>query len=438
MRSFQDVIVKKPNSCPPDCHLCEEACANRFEDSLGTAIQAIHTPEVNFHGVISCIQCSEPRCIEVCPAGAIVKGKEDGVVTVIEEKCVGCGLCTLACPYGGVYLNPEKGKSFKCDMCDGEPKCIAACPYGVLEFRQNSRIQKYMQDEDLLSPGVRACAGCPAELALRFTLKVLGKDTVIFSAPGCMTTIVLGWEDKSSTRVTTFPCLLPGVASTMTGVYRYYRHIGREVKLLAFVGDAATVDIGFQALSGAAERRENFIYICYDNEGYMNTGVQRGGATPFLAWTYSTPVGGLRHGKEENSKNIPLILLAHEVPYVATATIAYMEDFAQKLTKAMAVRDGLAYIHLYSPCPTGWRASTKTAIDISRAAVETNYFPLWEAERGKLRLTYEVSAPKPVSALTELMGKFAHLSDGELQQVQAMVDTRFHRIKALASLGGKC
>lgn len=436
MRKFYDVLAKGYNSCPVDCHACEDACVSRMKDSLGTRINVIHIPEINFSGVISCVQCSDPRCAEICPTGAIVKSKEDGIVRITEEKCAGCGMCTLACPYGGIYYNSEVQMPFKCDMCTGEdqPACVKACPYGVLEFLQNSRIQSYLRDEDLVSPGTRLCAGCPAELALRFTMRVLGRDTIIFSAPGCITTVVLGFKTKASIRAAAFSCLLPSIASTMTGVYRYYKHIGREVQLLAFAGDAATIDIGFQALSGAAERGENLIYICYDNEGYMNTGIQASGSTPFLAWTNSTPVGGTRHGKDRLSKNLPLIMVEHGVPYVATATIAYMEDFGQKLTKAMGVKDGLSYIHLFSPCPTGWRASPSTAIDISRLAVETNYFPLWEAEKGVIRLTKEIARPKPIEEYTKSVGRFSHLDEDDLQQFQAMVDERFDRIKSLASL----
>jgi len=221
----------------------------------------------------------------------------------------------------------------------------------------------------------------------------------------------------------------------MTGVYRYYRNIGRDdINLAAFVGDGATVDIGFQALSAAIERRENFIYICNDNEGYMTTGVQRSGSTPLWAQTNTTPVGQAGHGKGEDSKYLPLILLFHRAPYVATATMAYPEDYAQKLAKAMKVKDGVAYIHLFSPCVTGWRIDEDKGLDVSRLAVETNYFPLWEAEHGKLRLTHEVTKPKDIKEYTNLSGKYSHLTPEDLEQVQDTVNERYAMIKALASM----
>lgn len=433
MKDFYDVLVKRYNSCPPDCSLCEKTCANRNESSLGAAIQAIHIPETGFHGVIACNQCGEPSCLEICPSGAIVKSEDNGVVRILEEKCVGCGLCTLACPYGGIYFNPEMQKPFKCDTCDDNPACVDACPYGVLDFLKTRLVQSYLHDEDLLPQGARACQGCPAELALRLCLRVLGRDAILFGAPGCMLPVVLGSGTMATTGLATFPCLFTNPVSTMTGVYRYYRHIGKEVKLLGFVGDGCIADVAFQTLSGAAERGENIIIICYDNEGYMNTGIQRSSTTPFGAWTTTTPTGQMRRGKEEKSKDVPLIMVAHEIPYVATASIAYVEDYVQKLHKAMNVKDGMAYIHLFSPCPTGWRSSLDSGIEISRLAVETNYFPLWEAEHGKLQLTHEIPNPKPIHELTKLMGKFSHLVPKELEQLQELVNARSAKIKTLAS-----
>jgi pyruvate/2-oxoacid:ferredoxin oxidoreductase beta subunit len=219
----------------------------------------------------------------------------------------------------------------------------------------------------------------------------------------------------------------------MTGVYRYYRKIGKKVKLVAFVGDGATVDIGFQALSGAAERGENFIYICYDNEGYMNTGVQRSGSTPYAARTTTTPVSAIHRGKQQASKYLPLLMLFHRIPYVATANIFHLEDYAEKLLKAAEINDGVAYIHLFSPCTTGWGIDESRAIDASRLAVETNYFPLWEAIRGKLRLTHMETTPKPIQEYTKLMDKYAHLTDEELNELQELVNDRYDTIAFLAS-----
>jgi len=432
-----DTLKIEINQCPPDCRLCEEACAKEKGDSVISLsrIKPVHIPQLGFHAALTCIQCSQPRCQQVCPAGAIEKSPEDGTVRIDESKCVGCGLCTLACPYGGIYYDHQTQKSFKCDRCNGEPKCVEACPYQVISYVQNSPILSYLHEEDVVAPGTSACRGCPAELALRFTLRILGPNTILFTAPGCLISFVIGFGTQSGVRLAHFPTLLTNVASSMTGVSRYYKRIGRDVNLVAFVGDGSTVDAGFQPLSGAAERGENFIYICYDNEGYMNTGVQRSGSTPLGAQTTTTPAGAVRHGKAQNSKYLPLLLLFHGAPYVATANIAYPEDYARKLTKAMNVKDGLVYIHMLSPCPTGWGMREDRGFDACRLAVETNYFPLWEAEHGRVRLTHQVNNPKPIREYIGLMGKYSHLTADDVERVQESVNERYNEIEALASSG---
>lgn len=433
MPTTYDTLKIEFNRCPPDCRLCEEACAREKGESLFSLsrIKPVHIPQVDFHSAMTCVQCSQPRCQQVCPAGAIEKNPDDGVVRIDESRCVGCGLCTLACPYGAIYYNHQTQKAFKCDRCNGEPKCMEACPYQVITCVNNSRVLSYLGEEDFISPGARPCRGCPAELALRFTLRVLGKNTILFGAPGCCN-FPMGFGTRALTNLAYFPCLLTNVASSMTGVSVYYKSIGREVNLVAFVGDGATADIGFQSLSGAAERGENFIYICNDNEGYMATGVQRSSTTPFGAQTATTPVGKVRHGKEQNSKYLPVVMLFHGVPYVATATMAYPEDYAQKLVKAMNVKDGIAYIHLFSPCVTGWGIDEDKGLDVCRLAVETNYSPLWEAEHGKVRLTQEIANPKPVREYTDLLGKYSHLTVEDLEQVQEFVNARYDLIKNLS------
>lgn len=165
----------------------------------------------------------------------------------------------------------------------------------------------------------------------------------------------------------------------------------------------------------------------------MNTGVQRSGSTPFGARTTTTPVGEVRRGKEQTSKYLPLLMLFHGIPYVATASISHPEDYARKLVKAANVKDGMAYLHLFSPCPTGWGIDEDRGIDAARLAVETNYFPLWEAENGKVRLTHEVAHPKPVGEYTALMDKYSHLTPKDIERIQQSVNTRYGQIKRLAS-----
>ena len=268
------------------------------------------------------------------------------------------------------------------------------------------------------------------ELLSRFTLQVLGKDIILFGAPGCG---VLG----ERCQVAYYGCLMTNVPSSMTGVKRYFDRIHQEVTCVALVGDGTTADVGFQVLSAAAERGEKILYICYDNEGYMNTGIQRSSTTPLSSWTTTTPIGPKGRGKKNVSKNVPLLMAFHEIPYVATATLAFLEDYAEKLKKAQtASKDGMAYIHVLTPCPTGWRSAPNSVLELCRAAVESNYFPLWEADYGAIRITHQVPYPKPVKDFTKLMGRFSHLSAAELHHLQEYTDRRYEQIKKLSELGG--
>ncbi len=436
MKAFYDTLKIEHGSCPPDCWACEEACAKARDGNVleGGRIKSVHLTGGSFNGAITCNQCSEPQCQAVCPTGAITKSAETGAVTIEESKCVGCALCTLACSYGGIYYNQSTKKSFKCDRCDGDPKCVDACKYGVLSYSRNRVLRSHLKIDDAITSGTGLCFGCPAELANRLTIRIIGNDAIYFGAPGCACSNFIGFGTQPTAKVAAFLCLLNNTAASMTGAKRYFQKKGRDVRTVAFVGDGATVDIGFQSLSGAAERGENLLYICYDNEAYMNTGIQRSSSTSLGAWTNTTPVGKIRHGKETPGKNVPLLMAFHGAPYVATATVGHLDDYAEKLEKAMAVKDGLAYIHLFSPCPTGWRAQTDAAIDLCKAAVETNYFPLWEAENGKFRITHPVDRVRPISDFTGLMGRYSHLDGEELQGLQRSVDARYSQIQALCDI----
>jgi pyruvate/2-oxoacid:ferredoxin oxidoreductase beta subunit len=306
------------------------------------------------------------------------------------------------------------------------------------KFRNSLRTKYMVKVDDTISHGTTLCPGCPAELALRFTLRVLGKDVILVGCPGCAAAMILAMETKEGIKPPSrVPCqmsLFTSVAATMTGIKRFYNKIGKDVKVVSFVGDGATADIGFQALSGAAERGENVIYICYDNEGYMNTGIQRSSTTPLGAWTTTTEVGKCQRGKEKSSKYVPLLIALHAgASYVATATVASLTDYAQKLTKAAEVKDGLSYLHLFSPCPIGWRAPDDSAIDMCKAAVATNYFPLWEAERGVFRITHEVKNPKPIQEFIRMGSRFRHLTEEDLAALQQVVDSRLITIQKLAN-----
>ncbi len=299
-----------------------------------------------------------------------------------------------------------------------------------------SRVFEYFRDEDQFAGGVSLCTGCLAELTLRILSKVLGKEIVLLTCPSCAISILEGQETGAWHRLSYYACLMTGVASSATGLVRYYRKIGKDVTVVCFTGDGCAADVGFQTLSGAAERNEKFIYITYDNEGYMNTGVQRSSTSPIGAVTTTTPYGVAREGKETSAKDLALIMAMHRVPYVATATLSHMEDFVKKLRKAEEKKnEGFVYIHLFSPCPVGWRIADDSSIQVCRMAVRTNYFPLWEAENGKFRFTHKTGNPRPIEEFTRLMGRFSHLKEEDLAKLQQLVNERFNLIKSLTEMG---
>ena len=423
---YYDTLVVSHRSCPPSCTLCVDACRGRNEKTSPEVIRKVDLPEKSFHSALLCNQCSQPECGTICPTGAIFRSSA-GVVTINEESCIGCGLCTLVCPYGGIFLGRNQRKAGKCDLCGGSPKCAEACPYGILAVKKAKPVVEQL-GEDLLSPGLPFCAGCLMELLVRFTLQTLGKDIILFGAPSCC---VLG----ERCQVAYYGCLMTNIPSSMTGVKRYFDRIRQDATCVAIVGDGSTADVGFQVLSAAAERGEKILYVCYDNEAYMNTGVQRSSTTPLGSWTSTTPIGVKGRGKKNAPKNVPLLMAFHEIAYVATATLAYLEDYAEKIKKAQAAtKSGMAYIHVLCPCPTGWRSPVENAIELCRAAVQTNYFPLWEAEYGTIRFTHEEPYRQPIQEFTKLMGRFSHLSALELYHLQEYVDQRYEKIKRLSDL----
>lgn len=293
----------------------------------------------------------------------------------------------------------------------------------------------FSETEDPFAGGVAWCGGCALELTARFVPKVLGKDMVLVGCPSCSATVFYGQNTGSWHRMPYVSCLMTGVASTATGISRYLRRRGDKTSIVCFTGDGCSADIGFQPLSGAAERNEHIIYITYDNEGYMNTGYQRSSTTPLNASTSTTPVGVASKGKPTPSKNVPLLMAMHGASYVATATLSHLEDFAKKLKKAKEKQDeGFVYLHVFAPCVMGWRIPSNSTIEVCRMAVRTNYFPLWEAENGNFRLTQEVASPRPIQEFTRLIGKFSHLKETELNNFQQMVDKRYAFIKGLCGI----
>jgi phenylglyoxylate dehydrogenase beta subunit len=271
---------------------------------------------------------------------------------------------------------------------------------------------------------------------MRHTLRRIGPDVVVATPPGCIPGMgSVGYNGLTGTKVPVFHPLLTNTASMLAGVRRQYKRSGRNVMAVALAGDGGTADVGFQSLSGAAERGEEILYICVDNEGYMNTGMQRSGCTPYGAWTSTTPVGEHAHGKTQDAKNLPLLMVMHDCEYVATASTAFMEDLYEKLERAIqAAKTGFAYLHIYSPCTTGWRFPSDQNIEVARKAVETNFVLLWEFNRRDgLQLTRATEDARPITEYLEVLGKYRHLDPGQVAHIERTLATNLARIQGFAA-----
>jgi len=287
---------------------------------------------------------------------------------------------------------------------------------------------------EALAHGHRACQGCGEVLAMRQALKAMGKNIIISSATGCMEIITSPYP-QTAWNVPWIHVAFETAASVASGIEagrKAMKRKGRlpqdeEAVIVAIAGDGGTADIGFQALSGALERGHNFVYICTDNEAYMNTGIQRSSSTPFGAMTTTSPPGKKSFGQQTWKKDLPAIVAAHGAPYVATACPAYQIDLMNKAKKAATV-PGPAYLHLYAPCPTGWRCAPDTAISISKLAVETKIFPLYEVIDGQYKLSRKIKKPKPVEAYLKTQRRFSHLKPEQIAIIQAEIDRRYERL----------
>jgi len=269
--------------------------------------------------------------------------------------------------------------------------------------------------QDLFAGGHRLCAGCGIPPIVRQTLLASDYPVVVVTATGCLE-VGTSIFPYTSWRVPWIHCAFENAASTASGIEAMYRalkkkgKIDQEIRFIAFGGDGGTYDIGIQALSGALERGHRFLYICYNNEGYMNTGIQRSSATPLGADTTTSPVGEVIHGKREFRKNLTAIMVAHDIPYVAqSATIpARIMDLVTKVRKALDA-DGPSFINVLSSCDRGWRHDPADTIKITQLAVDTCYWPLYEVENGKWKLNYKPKEKKPVIEWLATQGRFKHL-----------------------------
>jgi len=281
-----------------------------------------------------------------------------------------------------------------------------------------------LTEEEFMHPGNRACSGCGLSILYRIGLKALGRDC-IFVVPPCCLTVVQGLHPVAATQLPVLNCTFASTAAVASGVRAAMKRLGRDTQVVAWAGDGGTADIGIQALSGALERVENIIYICYDNEAYMNTGVQRSGTTPGGALTTTTPYSG----KVEASKNLPAIIAAHNPAYLATCSASYPLDFHDKLLKAKSIK-GLKYLHIQTPCPPGWGIEEHMTVSIGRAAVETGLFDLYEIENGQMQLTGPslqlLKKPlRPVSEYLDHQVRFRKLDAARISAMQAQIDQKW-------------
>ena len=284
-----------------------------------------------------------------------------------------------------------------------------------------------LPDEELFAQGHRACAGCGSAIAMRHALKAAGKNTIVVSATGCME-VVSSPYPETSWKVPWIHAAFENSAAVASGIAEALKAQKKDVNVLAIAGDGGTFDIGFQALSGAVERGHNFCFLCYDNSAYMNTGIQRSGATPKYAATTTSPAGKIMHGKQEWKKQMPLIIAAHnEDVYVATANIAYPQDFYKKVKKGIEHK-GPAYIQVYVPCVPGWKIASNKTIEIAKLAYNTKVTPLYEIEKGQLKFSMKPSKDIPIIDYLKTQGRFKHLNEKEVAEVQEHVNKQWDKL----------
>ncbi len=294
--------------------------------------------------------------------------------------------------------------------------------------------------DESFAPGHRACVGCAEALAVRQVAKAVGRNAIMVNATGCMEIIASCYPD-TSWEIPWIHTLFENTAAVASGVESALKVLkrkgridpARRIKVVSMGGDGATADIGIQALSGMLERGHDVLYICYDNEAYMNTGIQRSGATPYGASTTTSPAGKKSIGQHTQKKNMPEIAAAHHIPYVATACPSFPFDLMDKVKRAVAV-EGPAYIHVFSVCPTGWRAASEDAIKFGRLAVQSGVFPLYEVVDGEYKLSMDFEKLLPVKDYFKGQGRFRHLTEGDVGHIQKQVEKNWQQLKKKCGL----
>ncbi len=310
-----------------------------------------------------------------------------------------------------------------------------------------ANIQTLSKCDELLTGGHRACAGCTGSNILRQIMLTAGPDTVVGGATGCMEVVTTIFP-YTAWKTPFIHSAFENSAATISGVetgYRALKAAGQlpverdHINFIAFGGDGGTYDIGLQSLSGAMERGHNMLYVCYDNEAYMNTGIQRSGATPFGAHTSTAPAGKVKQGKEQHRKDLTKIMVAHNIPYVAQATPFHWKDLAAKVEKALSV-DGPAFLNILMPCTVGWGFDPAIGMELCKQAVEANFWPLFEVEDGHYKLNKKPKADRtPIVDWMKQQVRFKHLfkpgNEERLEEIQRRVDDEFAKIMQLCEMG---
>lgn len=277
-----------------------------------------------------------------------------------------------------------------------------------------------MKKDELLAPGHTTCAGCGPAIAARMMLRAAGPDVIICEATGCMEVTTTKYPE-SSWKVPWIHVLFENAPAVASGVREALNAKGdTKTKVIAFGGDGGMIDIGFGALSGLLERGHEVLTIIYDNEAYMNTGIQRSGGTPWHASTTTTPAGKLSKGKPQQKKDIVSIAVGHHIPYAATASIAFPFDLEKKIRKALSIK-GPTLIHVHAPCPLGWYFDTEKTIQVARLAVDTRMWPVYEVENGKKTVTQQPKGT-PVAEYLKLQKRFRHLTEDDIKEYQRFID----------------
>ena len=294
-------------------------------------------------------------------------------------------------------------------------------------------LKKLSRKPEVLASGHRACSGCTAPFMIRLALKMVEDDEKLVTsiATGCME-VVCTIYPFSAWKCSNIHCAFENSAATLSGSEAAYRILAKrgrvkeKFKFLAIGGDGGTYDIGFQSLSGAMERGHEMLYICYDNEGYMNTGIQRSSATPKGAETNTSQAGSVQAGKEQHRKDLTACMVAHDIPYVAQASVHNLRDLGDKIYKGLHC-GGPAFLNVLAPCHRGWRIGVDQGVEYARLAVETNFWPLFEVEKGLYKINYKPKEVKPVSDWLKGQGRFKHLFNDKNQHIIAELQAEADR-----------